>query len=144
MHSPPVPAHVFPLHWEKCLGSFSFFCCFPFPFFIHISYFIIALYLILSVLVAVFFSVTNTKVHFAIFTRQLFIYVSAQLDCIGFFHSAPHWKQIHMQCSVEPCTVTHKLLVVWVALHSLYIRTEPVHLTTFTRVWSNRSNIFKH
>ncbi len=57
MHSPPVPAHVFHLHWEKRLGSFSFFCCFPFPFafFIHFSYFIIALYLILSVLVAVFF-----------------------------------------------------------------------------------------
>lgn len=42
-------------------AAFPFFCCFLFPFFIHISLFIIALYLILSVLVAVFFQLQTRK-----------------------------------------------------------------------------------
>ncbi len=106
---------MFFIYIEKnAWAAFPFSVVFSFPFSFIFLFFIIAYPLCLG---CCLFSVTNTKVHFAIFTRQLF--VRAQLDFIAFFHPAPHWKQIHMQCSVEPCTVTHKLLQVWVALLSL-------------------------
>lgn len=147
MHSPLFPAHVFPLHWEKMVGQLFLFSVassflFSFIFLYYTSFPSLSLSLSLPL------SLYQLQTFSAIFTRQLFIYVSEQLDFISFFlfslcssletyRAEPHAMQNGSR------TVTHKLLQVWVALLSL-CQNWAVHFTTFTRVWSNRSNILKH
>lgn len=100
-------------------AAFLIFRCFLLPFFIHFP----LLYLPLPPL-SLPLSLYQLQSFFAIFMRQLFIYVSAQLDFISFlifslcssletYRADPHAMQHGSH------TVTHKLLQVWVALLSL-------------------------
>lgn len=101
MHSPLFPDYVFHLHWEKWLGSFLYFLLLS-PSFFHSLSSIIPLSFILPLSWPLSFY--QLPKLFAIFMRQLFIYVSAQLDFIAYFFFSHSTLETY---SADPHAVQH-------------------------------------